>query len=440
MYSSQTHRKRTIAFAVVILLLVAIGCQANSQSLTTKNPVPTNIINDQAVTPRVLPSATSTEKLSISLAATSLPTQTQTPAKGSSVSRPWPTPRFTKTPIIPTATLWPTATYYDPILGISVSYPATWEQQGYREFKGEDSYLKIVDLPNAHSLSITHVCEDYAYANFPDSTSQIGPFASGCAIIIPEELADRMIGIFRYKSKVGEYHYFLLDTTEPYFKYIALSLVWDEHQTMPNSSVSPNPQPLQFGDQGLEIRETFIEAASFDGEQWNTDHLYINRSDITSDYRSEHCGKSIVVGNNEFTVHDLSSSVVVQRDENTIFTINLSINPFPGVWVFCEWNGSWVLETSDFIIQDGQVLNHEFGYDQMFGWHILAGKPFYFFAQDGAVQISYNGQVLPIQYDYVPHYGCCEAGFGRNPKGNDNNYWFFGVREGIWYLVDIYVE
>ncbi len=345
------------------------------------------------------------------------------------------------TSITPTVTLEPVNRYYDPALGISLSYPYLWRQVGYREFEGVDSYLKISDLPNYHSLSVTHVCEDYAYVNFSGKDTYPIPFGSGCAIILlPESSGNKVIGIFQYKSKVHEYNYFLLETTQPYFKDIAGSLVWDENSFVPYPSFSPTPQPLHLEEQGIEIGEVFLKEANFDGERWNLEGLFSNISDFNYDYRSEHCGRSVIVNEHILVVKEDGISIEVEQDGNVIFTIYISPSPSQSIWVFCEWNGKWILETSDFIIQDGQVLNHILGYDQMFGWNVLAGKPFYFFTQNGVVQISYNGQVLPVQYDYVPHYGCCEAGLARNPGCNNNIVWFFGAREGIWYFVEIGIK
>jgi len=50
---------------------------------------------------------------------------------------------------------------------------------------------------------------------------------------------------------------------------------------------------------------------------------------------------------------------------------------------------------------DGRSLNQELGYDEIFGWRLLEGKPFYFLRKDNRIGISYDGQAFPYQYDEV---------------------------------------
>jgi hypothetical protein len=393
---------------------------------------------------------TSTPTQTPTLIPTPTPTPTPIPTKAVETSgspavfyfptTPPPDLTATAASITPTATPKPVNTYYDSALGFSLDYPYHWTQVGYREFEGADGYLKISDLPDYHSLSTTHVCEDYAYIHFPGADAYPIPFASGCAIMFPPAYSDKAIGIFRYKSKVHEYNYFLLETTYPYFKDIAVSIVWDENPFVPYPSFSPTPQPLHLEENEFDLDEYFVKEAYFDGIRWDLDSVSLPASglyDDEYDYRSEHCSRRLVVNEHVFVVKEEGRTVKVEQDGDVIFAINVTITTSPGVWAFCEWNGSWILETSDFIVQDGRILNHELGYDEMFGWNVLAGKPFYFFTQNGVVQISYDGQVLPVQYDYVPHYGCCETGSARNPVCRNNGIRFLGAREGIWYMVEI---
>lgn len=108
-------------------------------------------------------------------------------------------------------------------------------------------------------------------------------------------------------------------------------------------------------------------------------------------------------------------------------------NPVKGLW---SWQGHWLLEVSGRLIQDGMDLNRELGYDEIFGYRLLDGKPCYFFSQGGRVGISYDGVTLPQQYEKVRHYECC-SGAAYNPGGNDSMAWFFGLRDGDWYYVEM---
>ncbi len=49
------------------------------------------------------------------------------------------------------------------------------------------------------------------------------------------------------------------------------------------------------------------------------------------------------------------------------------------------------------IYQDGVLLNKQYGYQEMFGFDLLSGSPFYFCFKDGVIHISYfmGGEVKP---------------------------------------------
>ena len=107
--------------------------------------------------------------------------------------------------------------------------------------------------------------------------------------------------------------------------------------------------------------------------------------------------------------------------------------PVSGLW---SWDGHWLLEVDGFLVQDGEILNKDLGYEEIFGWQLLDGKPFYYFRKGPRVGISYDGEKLPVYYDEVIHYRCCEASIGNN-DGNEDMVWFFGEREGTWYYVEM---
>jgi hypothetical protein len=100
------------------------------------------------------------------------------------------------------------------------------------------------------------------------------------------------------------------------------------------------------------------------------------------------------------------------------------------------WQGDWILEVDGFVIQDGENLNERLGYEDIFGWQLLNGNPFYYFRKGPWVGISYNGQVLPQIYNEIVHYRCCEPAMFNN-GGNQDMVWFYGLRDGTWYYVEI---
>jgi len=129
--------------------------------------------------------------------------------------------------------------------------------------------------------------------------------------------------------------------------------------------------------------------------------------------------------------------MAVRRGNEIVYTTPLPPpspeDPVKGLW---SWRGRWVLELKGQVVVDGKSLNQELGYDEIFGWRLLKGQPFYFFTRDGRVGVSYAGEVLPYQYDEVVHYKCCEpAAF--NVAGNDTMVWFHALRDGMWYYVEM---
>ncbi|MGE5617958.1 MAG: hypothetical protein ACM3US_01725 [Sphingomonadaceae bacterium] len=107
-------------------------------------------------------------------------------------------------------------------------------------------------------------------------------------------------------------------------------------------------------------------------------------------------------------------------------------NPIKGLW---SWDGHWVLEVDGEVVVDGESLNQQLGYDEIFGWRLLAGWPLYFFKKGDRIGLSYAGQILPHQYQEVIHYRCCEpAAF--NLAGNDTMVWFHALKDGVWHYVE----
>jgi hypothetical protein len=127
--------------------------------------------------------------------------------------------------------------------------------------------------------------------------------------------------------------------------------------------------------------------------------------------------------------------IQVARGDEVLYTVQVEPqvdNPVKGLWA---WDGHWVLEVDGQVIIDGRNLNQELGYDEIFGWALLHGSPFYFFAQDGQVRLSYAGQTLPYIYEDVVHDKCCEpAAF--NPGRNEDMLWFHALQDGTWHYVE----
>ncbi|HSD84368.1 MAG TPA: hypothetical protein VLG46_10930 [Anaerolineae bacterium] len=145
-----------------------------------------------------------------------------------------------------------------------------------------------------------------------------------------------------------------------------------------------------------------------------------------------------------------NTSVGVKRNGVTVFSVP---NDNPGVTsefrVLAVYDDHWVLElaqrldnpdsTTTFsgrVFVDGESLNDMYGYQESFGFQTIAGRPFYFYRRDNQIGVAADGQEVPLQYDEVPHYGCCSAG-ALNPRIARNMIAFFARRGDRWYYVEI---
>jgi hypothetical protein len=101
---------------------------------------------------------------------------------------------------------------------------------------------------------------------------------------------------------------------------------------------------------------------------------------------------------------------------------------------FLAWNDHWILAVSDFVIQDGEILNAKFEFEEVFDWYAIDDKPFYFFRKGPRVGFSYDGQFFPDYYHEIVHGYCCSLAL-NNPRMIENTVRFFAKRDGLWYYV-----
>jgi hypothetical protein len=138
------------------------------------------------------------------------------------------------------------------------------------------------------------------------------------------------------------------------------------------------------------------------------------------------------------------SWVMVSRNEEEIYRIETgrggAFDPLVGLWVYDQ---HWVLEAAPFspdgpvgmIIRDGVLLNELYGYEEMFGFQLMAGRPYFFFKQDGKIGFSFNGEIVEAGYGEIPHYKCCGIA-PINPVVAKKMVSFFAERDGVWYYVE----
>jgi len=157
---------------------------------------------------------------------------------------------------------------------------------------------------------------------------------------------------------------------------------------------------------------------------------------LGAEYTSEN--PPLYAGNNLVETFYEDGQVVVTKNGERVFATPAEFVAEYPIQGFTVQDGHWVLEVTGEVFIDGANQNQALGYAEIFSWHLVAGQPFYFFTKTkgGEVGVSYAGRVLPYTYEQVVHNACCEASM-FNPNGNDAMTWFFGLRDGMWYYVEM---
>lgn len=88
------------------------------------------------------------------------------------------------------------------------------------------------------------------------------------------------------------------------------------------------------------------------------------------------------------------------------------------------------------LVRNGVLLNESYGYDEAFGFQLLNGKPFYFYARNEQIGISFADEEIMLGFDKILHFGCCSAGM-LNPNRAERMVSFFAQRNEAWYYVEI---
>lgn len=176
----------------------------------------------------------------------------------------------------------------------------------------------------------------------------------------------------------------------------------------------------------IEVRKNSLRSLNVWDEGFNT--AWVGPDLISFDYAADHLNPN-----------GSSSQVIVKRNDQVIDTLAIppegpAGSPVHGFW---SWDGHWVMEAADVVVQDGELQNPRLGFDEMFYWHPVQGKSFFFFYKDGSYGISYDGQILPQRYPILLHGPfCCETG-NYNVTSLTSGAWFYAQREGVWYLVSV---
>jgi hypothetical protein len=161
-------------------------------------------------------------------------------------------------------------------------------------------------------------------------------------------------------------------------------------------------------------------------------------------------GFRIMLGTDTLTATENYSSdgsqgwVTVTRNDEEIYRIDTGMgSPIPALRGLWAYDDHWALETA-YVTQesfvgrltvDGRLLNDPAGYDDVFDFQLLHGKPWFFFKKRGKIGFSYDDHAYLAGYDEVPHYGCCSAS-ALNPLKAENMVAFLARRGAAWYYVE----
>jgi hypothetical protein len=175
------------------------------------------------------------------------------------------------------------------------------------------------------------------------------------------------------------------------------------------------------------------------------DHLRPSMAESRQVYNTVWTGMQVLSYEywNEWDRMELKAmQVKVKRGEAVVADIAVPIPDEAGYPVngFWSWDGHWLLEVENVLFQDGEVLNTQLGYEEIFAWHPVEEQPLYFFRRGPEYGLSYAGETLPVKYEDVIHGPlCCDAGVYSiisTPQGTD----FFARRDGVWYHVRVELE
>jgi len=112
-------------------------------------------------------------------------------------------------------------------------------------------------------------------------------------------------------------------------------------------------------------------------------------------------------------------------------------SPVRGLW---EWQGQWLMEIQGALFQNGELLNKRLGYEEIFDWHLVSGKPFFLMRQGDTFGVVYDGQELYVRYRDIIHGDLCCSAAALSVLSSTEGASFYALRDGIWFLVKIVDE
>ena len=216
------------------------------------------------------------------------------------------------------------------------------------------------------------------------------------------------------------------------------SLKLEEHQL----SGAPEPGPLSFQPLDGTQEEILAKHADERTTTVSNEAFSVDGNPAISSLGDKNDLKAVVLSTNP---GQPEQTVKLLRGDEIIFEAPGGL-PSPAVPVQALWtyDGHWALEIlysdqstwAGKIYIDGSLINEQKGYDEAFGFQLLADKPFFFYMRNGQVGYSYDGNETELNFSYVPHYNCCAESL-LNPTKSQKMVAFFAQRDSTWYYVEL---
>ncbi|OGO16927.1 MAG: hypothetical protein A2Z14_06040 [Chloroflexi bacterium RBG_16_48_8] len=144
------------------------------------------------------------------------------------------------------------------------------------------------------------------------------------------------------------------------------------------------------------------------------------------------------IGDDLIRINFIDSPVVIRNDEIIyIHDISYIGPPHCPLMSFQQWKDQWVMEVDGEVIVNSGLLHQKYGYTRAFHWQLLNGKPFFFFEKDGMYGISFNEQVLPVEFDEIAYAMCGVLPPTLGPRGNSRIVGFYGRKGGYWHYYEL---
>ena len=268
-----------------------------------------------------------------------------------------------------------------------------------------------------------------------------GLFLTGCAVqesesvSAPTDLSDGQQGT-------------LLETEPPQPTMTKVPAITDRGTVIPSDvegGLTAIEYPLLLKETAEEILPAFADA------DWNTYSPMPREVQIGEDlfsFQTEEILPQEDIGGIEVSRQEAN----ILKNGELLMTIPLGttgpINPVYGIytdgsaWYFeidrgesyMGEDGGIVIPNLGDIYRDGESLNELEGYDESFGFTLLAGRPFYLFERSGEFGYSLDGVEYSLPYTNIWHHRCCSAGM-LNPRSSEDSVAIFAEKGDQLHLI-----